>query len=101
MKKALKKPDLIADILKKTLKKVEISDKIANYEVFLKWSDIVGANIAKYSKPKLIRKDHLIVEVEHVSWKVELNFLKEKILKQIQKKYPNSKLRDLDFILKS
>ncbi len=99
--KAFKKPDIVANILKKTLKKNDLSEKIANYEVFLQWEQIVGPQIAQHTKPKSVAKDKLIIEVAHASWKVELNFLKEKILKQIQQQFPHAKLKELQFILKT
>ena len=89
----------IGDFLKKLLDKNEVTLN-NNYNSFFKsWDKIAGEPLSAYSKVIDISRNQLIVQVDHPGWMQMFQFKERKILKEIQKNYPELKIKALKFIL--
>ena len=75
----------VQNILTSTLRRFNIDKDIARYQFILHWKEIVGAEIARRTKPECFRGDALVVRVVDSVWAQELTFQKEVILKRLQK----------------
>ena len=79
------KPVAAEAILKRALKKYGLDRDIARYHFVLKWEEIVGAEIARRSRPECIRGKSLFVRVADSMWAQELSFQKAVILHRLKK----------------
>ena len=73
------------DILKSALRSSGLDKRIARYRFVLHWEEIVGASIAKNSKPECIRNNALVVRVADSCWAQTLSFQKEVILGRLKR----------------
>ena len=71
--------------------------KIKGYEALLKWDEIVGEKLAKYTKPLSYKEGVLTIGVVSSLFMRELNAMKPQILKRVQEKVGESPVHDLRF----
>ena len=63
------------------------------------WKAIVGARLGEHSKPTDIKHGILIVETEHQGWMQLLQLQQDRILEEIQRRFPDLKIRGIAFRL--
>ncbi|MEN8253971.1 MAG: DUF721 domain-containing protein [Verrucomicrobiota bacterium] len=63
------------------------------------WPKLVGAQIAKHSEPGFIKEFALHVFVDHPGWMPELERIKGMLLKKLQSRYRELRIRKLNFLL--
>jgi len=68
-----------------------------NFSAFNNWSEIVGDNIAKHTKPVKFYNDTLVIHVRNSVWTQELQFLKPSLLEKIKNSFPDTQIKDLMF----
>ena len=93
----MRQPEAISEILGNLLKRRGLARKMAQYEVFEIWEDVVGSTIAKQTTPQKMQGDILVVAVKSAAWAQELTFIKPLILKRIREKTPDAKIADIRF----
>jgi len=85
-------------VLSSVLSSYGLDEKIAKYQFVNSWSEIVGEEIAKRSKPDSIRNGILVIRVESSAWAQELSFHKTVILRRLEKFLGEDEMvRDLQF----
>ena len=94
----MKEPLAIAGILEKFLQGKGITKKMAQYNVFEEWKEIVGDTISKCATPQKMQGNTLVVCAKNAAWANELAFMKLQILKKIREKSPDSQIADIRFI---
>jgi hypothetical protein len=78
----------------------EIVSRAEGYASFSKaWRSIVGTRLSDHSRPIDIRHGILIVETDHQGWTQLLLLKQDKILKDIEEKFPTLEIRGLGFRL--
>ncbi|MDO8493906.1 MAG: DUF721 domain-containing protein [Deltaproteobacteria bacterium] len=85
----------IKDILKNLAKDGKWEKEQKRFELWEKWEEVVGANIARHAKPSKWQSDQLIVETTDSCWLQELRMMEEELLEKIKKSYPNLKIRGI------
>lgn len=85
-------------VLQQALRAVGLDHQIARYEFVLRWPEIVGAEIAKRTRPECIRNNTLVIRVASSVWAQELSFQKEIILRRLRRLYPeHDMVHDIHF----
>lgn len=74
----------IQNVLKGTLKKFGLENEISKHRFVLHWQEIVGAELAKKTRPECIRHKTLVIRVQNSIWAQELSFQKDIILKRLK-----------------
>ena len=87
----------IQESLQSLFKELGYENKIKNFIVIDKWSEIVGEKIALKSEPQRITEKVLYVKVKSSSWRTELNMQKQLILKKIEEKFGKNLIIDIRF----
>tara|TARA_B100001250_G_scaffold310183_1_gene272102 strand:- start:334 stop:609 length:276 start_codon:yes stop_codon:yes gene_type:complete len=87
----------IKQAIKILLKKTGLEGGVKQQEVINVWEEVVGLTISKNTKPTSIRHGVLIVEVSKHTWKQELQFQKNEIIKKINTKLNNKLLKEIRF----
>lgn len=80
-----KDPDAIKNILGAVLKRHGLDQEIDRYRFVLHWPDIVGADIARRTKPECLRNGSLVIRVTTSAWAQELAFHKATILARLKR----------------
>jgi hypothetical protein len=63
------------------------------------WKLIAGSRLGEHSKPADIRHGILIVETEHQGWTQLLQLQQDRILQEVQRRFPDLKIRGIAFRL--
>jgi len=92
-----KSPTLLADILKKSLKNINIEEKIKVYGLWKDWSSIVGEAIASKSRPDYILSSKLYVSVSSPTWLQELTYQKKGLMDKIKQRSNLPQITDIVF----
>ena len=78
----------------------EIAAKGASYvELSDSWRSIAGTRLGDHSQPKEIRHNMLIVEAVHSGWIQLLQLHQEKILAEVQRRYPDLGIKSISFVI--
>lgn len=90
-------PQSIADILKNTLKKMQIDQPMKKYSIWNYWAEIVGPKIASKAQPLRVQDNTLVVGVISHAWMTELTHMKTMLLKKIQEKIEKCPIQNIRF----
>lgn len=66
------------------------------FNLITKWEKIVGKSIASKAFPRFINRNKLYLTVTSSAWRMELNFLKNEIIKKINE-FSEYKITDIDY----
>lgn len=96
-----RKPELLGLILSKSIKRLGMEKRLKGEAAILNWEKVVGPKIASNARALKFYDSKLLVEVENPSWRNELVFVKEKIIKELNKSINSKVIKDIIFINKS
>lgn len=80
------------------LRKFGIANAVAQNNALIVWNEVVGENVAKNAAADRVEHGVLVVKVSSPTWRQELHFQKEEILKKINIKIGKNIIRDIRFI---
>jgi predicted nucleic acid-binding Zn ribbon protein len=78
-------PSPILQVLERALQRNGLDKDIARYRFVTSWTEIVGKDVARRTRPECLRSGALVVRVANSAWAQELSFRKEVILKRLQR----------------
>lgn len=82
----------VEDLLQQFLNRIGQSDGAPYVGLFRSWRGIVGDRIADHAEPVDVRGSALIVEADHPGWVQMVMFSREKILRELGRRYPELKI---------
>ncbi len=86
-------------VINELISDLNIKKNIRKFNIFNHWSEIVGTDVAKRTKPIKIFKDTLIIKVANSVWANELSLMSRQILKKINDFVGEEVIKDLKFRL--
>ncbi len=93
-----KGPKQIGAGITAVLENLGIDDKVKRYEVFDRWAETVGEQIARVTKPEYITPDgKLFIRVSRATWRNELLFLKKELITKINAVMKQDVVQDIIF----
>lgn len=92
-----KEPSTLKDIFAGLRLPKIVKDHLKNHEIWGKWSEIVGPELARVTEPGDLKQKTLTISVAHQAWAQQLHFLKGSILAKIRAICPDAELKDLHF----
>ncbi len=93
------KPHSIADVLSKTLKKMDLEAPMKKYSIWNYWEEIVGRQVASKAQPLRVQEKTLVVGVISHTWMTELTHMKAMLLKKIREKIEDCPINQIRFEL--
>lgn len=95
--KKKKQPELIGNLIDSILQERGYLSICKEWDVVAKWPVIVGEKIASVTECTRMEDGRLYVKVSSSSWRNEIVFLKDEIIKKIRKETDCSTLYDIVF----
>ena len=89
-------PKPIGELLNELIQERDWKSGLSEGEIFVKWGEIVGADIAANSEPVEIKEEKLIIKCASTAWATQLNLIKAQLLQSIQSIAP--KINSLEII---
>ena len=80
------------------LRKFGIENAIAQNNALNIWGETVGEKVAKNTEPDRVEHGVMIIKVSSPTWRQELYFQKNEIIKKINNKIGKNVIRDIRFI---
>jgi hypothetical protein len=87
----------LAEVLEKSLKRIDPSGRLAEYSVWPVWNDIVGDIIARNAQPEKIRHGTLFVKVSSHVWMQQLQYMKDQISDKLNQKLAGEVVKNIFF----
>lgn len=95
--KKLAKIVKIGDTLENFLKKKNLLKRVKEEQAINLWKEIVGEEISNKTEANVIKDGILFVSCYSSSWATELSFMKEQIIKKINKRLKENVVKDIYF----
>ncbi|MGW8268562.1 MAG: DUF721 domain-containing protein [Longimicrobiales bacterium] len=92
-------PEKVGDILGGFLEKAGLREAVIRAEAVEEWQGKVGDAIGRVTRAQGVRDTTLIVEVRSSSWLMELNLMKEEILRKINEGRSEGLIERIVFVL--
>ncbi|MFB0516588.1 MAG: DUF721 domain-containing protein [Candidatus Neomarinimicrobiota bacterium] len=77
------------------LKEYGLSEAVQLHSIILLWDDVVGAAIASHSKAVGVKGNTLYVSTSSATWRNEIAFQKDEILKALNDKSGSNLVKDI------
>ena len=71
---------------------------VSQNKALLVWDDVVGAKVSEYTTPEKVEAGTLYIKASNPTWRQELMFKKEEILKKLNKKLGEKTIKEIKFI---
>jgi len=81
--KGMKKIDNIGSVIRNVVKELDMEDRLKTSRIFSRWSEIVGTEIGRKSKPSRLARDTLYITVANSTWANELSLMSGQLIEKI------------------
>ena len=81
-------PTPVGELINELVENRDWRSGLAEGEVFVKWREIVGEEIAEHSEPLEVKNAKLFIKCSSSAWATQLNLVKRQLLESIQKIAP-------------
>ena len=88
-------PKPIGELIDQLVTQREWQDGLAEGEIFVRWREVVGEEIASKSEPIEIKDEKLYIQCTSTAWATQLNLVKNQLLESIQKTAPGIKTLEI------
>ncbi len=92
-------PEKVSEVLGGFLKKSGLRESVLRAGAVDEWDERVGEAIARVTRAQGVREATLIVEVRSSSWLMELNLMKEEILRRVNEGRTEALIAKIVFVL--
>jgi len=84
-------PKPIGELIDQLVTQREWKSGLAEGEIFVRWREVVGEEIASKSEPIEVKNEKLLIQCVSTAWATQLNLVKLQLLESIQKIAPGIK----------
>ena len=80
------------------LKAAGLDAGVAQNKALLVWDDVVGVKVSENTTPEKVEAGTLYIKASNSTWRQELMFKKDDILKKLNKKLGEKTIKEIKFI---
>ena len=80
------------------LKAAGLDAGVAQNKAFLVWDEVVGVKVSENTTPEKVEAGTLYIKASNPTWRQELMFKKDDILKKLNKKLGEKTIKEIKFI---
>lgn len=91
-------PGRVADALRQVVQRIDPDRRLAAYRLWTFWAEEVGPAVAARAEPASYRDGVLSVRVHGAAWMQELQFMKEDLRQQLNRRLGAELIRDIYFV---
>lgn len=74
-----------------------VKEHLRSHQIWSKWEEIVGPELARVTRPLELRNKQLVVQVAHQAWAQQLHFLKPSLMAKIRATISETPIKELHF----
>ena len=90
-------PENLAGVLSAVTDQLGWTDTLAANEVFVRWAEIVGPDVAAHSEPTGLEAGTLTVKCDSTAWATQLGMLRYNLVQQLLAELPNCGVEHIRF----
>jgi len=94
-----KGPERVGDLLGGFLRKAGLREAVLRADAVEEWEERVGEAIGRVTRAQGVRGTTLVVEVKSSPWLMELNLMKEEILRKVNEGRAEGLIERIVFVL--
>ena len=83
----------------RVLRSLGLADGLREQEVLEAWKELAGEFVASHSHPQSVKGGHLVLRVTQPSLRFHLEQLKPQLLKRLQERFGEERIRSIRFAL--
>lgn len=87
----------VSSAVKGALHRLNLDTKMRGYAVWGVWDQAVGETVAQQAQPTFVRGDTLFVKCSSSAWMQQLQFMKGKICKELNRLVGREAIKDIRF----
>lgn len=91
-------PQGLSDVLGTVSNRLGWTETLAQHEVFARWAEVVGADVAEHSEPVDFDGSTLTVKCDSTAWATQLKFLRHDLLQQLAHEVPEAGVEHIRFL---
>ena len=88
-------PQPLGQLINDLVSQREWNDGLSEGEIFVKWREVVGDEVAAHCEPVEIKEAKLIIKCDSTAWATQLNLIKNQVLQSVQKIAPGIKALEI------
>ena len=88
-------PTAIGALLPRWLSRKGLRAEVAQYELWVRWPDLIGDRLAAHTEPGSLKDGKLVVRVSSAAWLHELSFLARELVQKINAGLGDERVREL------
>ena len=93
------KPQSVGQILTKLLKKTGLGKQLQQAKIWQHWPEIAGPDLHTRGRPRSVKDNTLIIEVDSTVWMNKYAYFKWEIMKRINRLAGRELVSDVFFVL--
>ena len=86
-------------VLSRLFKRLGLDDELQGWKAVEDWAGIVGPRVARHTRAVAFEQGVLRVEVEGSDWMHELGYLKQDLVKAVNRELGTDRVRDIRFVI--
>ena len=86
-------------VLSRLLQRLGLANELQGWRAVEDWAGIVGPRVARHTRAVGFEHDVLRVEVEGSAWMHELGYLKQELIKAVNRELGYDRVRDIRFVV--
>lgn len=88
----------VAELVPKLMRRLGLEQRLQQSQIYHRWAEIVGEEVARHAQPVGLRQGVLQVRVDHPVWLQELSrYHKALLLQKIQQRFGSRLVREISF----
>jgi predicted nucleic acid-binding Zn ribbon protein len=95
------RPSLVGEVLNRYLSRSGLAAKVEAASVIPEWEDRVGPQIAAVTTPLRVSEGTLFVGVATSAWLMELNLMKDELMRRINAGKKDGRIRQIVLVMNS
>ena len=86
-------------VLSRLFKRLGLDDELQGWKAVEDWANVVGPRVARHTRAVAFEQGVLRVEVEGSAWMHELGYLKQDLVKAVNRELGTDRVRDIRFVI--
>ena len=86
-------------VLSRLYKRLGLEDELEGWRAVEEWAQVVGPRVARHTRAIGFERGVLRVEVEGSAWMHELGYLKQELIKAVNRDLGTARVRDVRFVV--
>ena len=91
--------EALSPVLSRLLRRLGLEDELQGWRAVEDWARVVGPRVARHTRAVGFERGVLRVEVEGSAWMHELGYLKQELIRAVNRELGSDRVREVRFVV--